>query len=39
MSTNEVSFGETDLNKAMVLQNGLIARATGGEFDGGDPMA
>ena len=31
-------FDETALDKAMRFQNGLIARATGGTFDGDDEV-
>lgn len=37
MDTEQALFDETQLDRAMRLQNGLIACATGSSFDGGDP--
>lgn len=37
MASGVDPFEETTLDKAMRLQNGLIARATGSDFDGGNP--
>lgn len=37
MSNSDSLFEESTLDKAIRLQNGLIANATGGNFDGGDP--
>ncbi len=37
MSPDTNPFEKTELDKAIRLQNGLIARATGSDFDGGNP--
>jgi hypothetical protein len=37
MTAGSDPFDESALDKANRLQNGLIAHATGGAFDGGDP--
>jgi hypothetical protein len=37
MNASDPLFEETALDKAIRFQNGLISRATGGNFDGGDP--
>ncbi|SUE44293.1 abortive infection family protein [Roseomonas gilardii] len=36
MNAGEGLFEQTDLDRATLLQNGLVAHATGGTFDGGD---
>jgi hypothetical protein len=38
VSTDTTLFDESLLDKAVRFQNGLIGHATGGEFDGGDPV-
>jgi hypothetical protein len=37
MQSDDGLFDETLCDKAIRFQNGMIASATGGSFDGGDP--